>query len=222
MSSLVTVTRPLATISCVVAMFSIATPWPGPADVQLKEEEIIAAEGFLRSALAGSRERAFLQIMTDVSIVRDDSRDTTFVYDMVVRYDPERYRARHIGFYPVSFEDQFILWAKRVGLFTRGTTWSSGRFYLHDISTSRQAWIFAADARTLYGPEGLEFPAPTSSDNPTGVRRWLKLIHAAPKTTGLTSMARWLRLMGDEPRDVVLRRERSAMDSSAAASMAGK
>ena len=175
-------------------MLSIATPWLGPADAQLNEEELIAAEGFLRSALAGSQERAFLQIMTDVSIVRDDSRDTTFVYDMVVRYDPERYRDRHIGFYSVSFEDQFILWAKRVGLFTRGTTWSSSRFYLHDISTSRQAWIFAADARTLYGPEGLEFPAPTSPDNPTGVRRWLKLIHASPKTTGLTSMARWLRL----------------------------
>lgn len=162
MSSLVRVTRPLATISCVVAMLSIATPWLGPADAQLNEEELIAAEGFLRSALAGSRERAFLQIMTDVSIVRDDSRDTTFVYDMVVRYDPERYRDRHIGFYPVSFEDQFILWAKRVGLFTRGTTWSSSRFYLHDISTSRQAWILAADARTLYGPEGLEFPARTT------------------------------------------------------------
>ena len=138
MSSLVTATRPLATISCVVAIFLVVAPRPGPADAQLKEEEIIAAEGFLRSALAGSRERAFLQIMTDVSIVRDDTRDTTFVYDMVVRYDPARYRDRHIGVYPVPFEDQFILWAKRVGIFTRGTTWSSSRFYLHDISTSRQ------------------------------------------------------------------------------------
>ena len=208
-----------ATTVSTAAIVLVVALWPhragAQADKGLTEEEIAAAEGVLKSVLAGPREKAFLQIVTDASIIRDDSRDTTFVYDMVVRYDPERYRDKHSGFYPLAFQDQFIIWARRAGLYTRSTTWSSGRFYLHDISTSRQAWMHASDARMLYAPENLTFPAPTSPDNPTGVKRWLKLIHGTPKTTGLSSMTRWLRLTRDESRDVVMRRERAARDSAA-------
>ncbi len=216
----------IAATICAASIVLVVTLWPHGASAQasqgLTEEEIAAAEGVLKSVLAGRRERAFLQIVTEVSIIRDDSHDTTFVYDMVVRFDPERYRDKHSGFYPLGFQDQFIIWARRAGLYTRSTTWSSGRFYLHDISTSRQAWMYASDARMLYAPEDLTFPAPTSPDNPTGVKRWLKLIHGAPKTTDLASMTRWLRLTRDESRDVVVRRERAARDSTAAASMAGQ
>ena len=155
-------------------------------------------------------------------MLRRSTVDTNVVYDLVVRYDPERYRDRRIGLYPVSFEDQFIVWARRMGMYTRSTTLTSGRIYLHDVTTSRQSWIYAHDARALYSPDGVDFPPPTNASDPMDAKRWLKLIHGIPKTISLATMTRWLRLIHNEPRDIVVRREqRLQRDSGAGASADG-
>ncbi len=222
--------RPAANSRCSGAAVLVAAFWvwaahPPPAvglPQGLTPDEMEAAGGVLKAALAGPREKAFLQIITDVALVRDDTFDTTFVYDLVVRYDPERFRDRHLGLYPLTFEDQFILWGKRIGLYTRSTTWTGGRFYLHDVSNGRQAWIYAHDARMLYPTSNTQFPAPTSPDNKGAVKRWLRLFHGADKTTDLSSMTMWLRLMHRESRDLVLQRmaAAAAADSIAAAAAA--
>ena len=205
----------------VAALLVWAAHPPGAAGLPegLSPDEMNAAGSVLKAALAGPREKAFLQIITDVSIFPDDSFDTTFVYDLVVRYDPERFRDRHLGLYPLTFEDQFILWGKRIGLYTRSTTWTGGRFYLHDVSTGQQAWIYAHDARMLYPTSETKFPPPTSPDNKGAVKRWLKICHGADVTTDLSSMTMWLRLMHRESRDLVLQRlaAAAAADSIAAA-----
>ena len=46
----------------------------------------------------------------------NESQDTAFGYDLVVRFDPTRYRDPHVGSYPLSIMDQFILRGKRVSL----------------------------------------------------------------------------------------------------------
>lgn len=185
---------------------------------RLSDGDLLASSADLASALAGPREPAFLQVLTEGSIVRDESQNTVSVYDLVVRYDPTRYRDPHVGIYPLSFADQFILWGKRVALFTRGTKWTSGRFFLHDISTGHHAWIFTRDARRLYhSPPGTKLPPPAETYNRRGVKRWLKLIHTVDTAaTDLRSMGLWFRLMHEESRELVIEGERARADSLAA------
>lgn len=200
----------------------VAAPgiWAQPAG--LSDEEMAAAGQYLASTLAGPREPSQLQVLTDVRLLRDDTEDTAAVYDLVVRYDPRRYRHPMVGRYPLTFEAQFIYWGKRISLYTRSTTWRSGRYYLHDISTSRQAWIFCLETRELYPTGGLRFPPRANPERPASLAPWYKLIHAAEPGTDLRTMSRWLRSMHEEPRDKVRARARAARararaDSAAAA-----
>ncbi len=191
------------------------TPFVGlelfPSDLQKAEEE-------LRATLAGPAERAFLQILTEVRIIRDETVDTAAVYDLVVRFDPERYRDPHAGRYPLSFADQFILWGKRIARYTARTKWSSGRFYLHDISSGDQAWMFANETRNLYPPPAMKitYPAVVDADNTAGLRPWLKLIHQVEWGTDLRRMSRWFRLMRSETRDDVQRKAIEEQQKAAA------
>ncbi|MEE2657915.1 MAG: hypothetical protein VX733_05375 [Candidatus Latescibacterota bacterium] len=181
----------------------------------MTEAEIDSAEVYLRAALAGPKERSFHQILTEASLVVDTA-DTAVSYDIVVRYDPDRYHDPHAGLYPVAFEDQFIAWGKRVSLLTRSTTFRSSRFYLQDISTGRTSWIFAEETHRLYPPEPLRYPVLVEAEERTGQQRWLKLIHAVEPQINLRIMSTWLRLMRDEPRDVVVARELAAATAAAA------
>ncbi len=144
------------------------------------------AEKTLAQHLANDNEEAFLQVLTETSIVRDALIDTTVVYDLVVHYDPERYANPRVGTYPLRFEEQFVLWGKRIADYTKGTEWKSGRFYLRDLSTGRVAWIFTADTRRLY----------VSSKNARERERsWVY--------TDLETTAQWLRSMREETRAAV-------------------
>ena len=185
---------------------------PGP---ELEAEDRVAAETYLRAAMAGAHERPLLQIITDARVLPDETQDTSFVYDLLVRYDPGRYSDRHAGLYPLTFESQFILWGKRASLFTRSTRWSSGRFFLHDVSTGRHAWIWAREARDLYPATGLALPPPVRTTNPGTPAAWLKLIHAAEIPTDLRAMSRWLRLMREGSPAQVLAQAQALADSSA-------
>ena len=170
----------------------------------LTPEELTAATAYLKTALAAPKERAFLQVITEVSIIRNPT-DTLESYDLVVLYDPFRFRDPHVGVYPLKFSDQLIIWAKRVSLFTRSTRWKSNNFYLHDLSTGRQAWIFIPDARQLY-PEktNVKFPATVSRNDTTSTKTWLKLIHETAPTTNLSMMSRWFRIMHNGSREQVI------------------
>ena len=168
----------------------------------LSEERLRTASQDLQRALAAPHEEAFLQILTEVRVLRDTTFDTTMVYDLIVRFDPMRYRNSRVGTYPLNFEDQFILWSKRASVSTRSTNWQSGRFFLHDISIPRQAWIFTEDARTLYQPpKDDQLPKSTAS-----LPRWLRHAYAVDPRTDLRTMSRWLRLIHEESRDQLLRR----------------
>lgn len=169
----------------------------------LSPSEQDSASVFLHSALAGAKERAYLQILTQAT-VEADSTDTATVYDLVVRYDPERFHDPHLGLYPLTFEDQFIQWGKRIALFTRSTRWPSQRFYLQNLANNQVAWIFTSEARLLYPEDDRGLPGPVSVDNRAGQRAWLRLMHASKTGTDLQTMTRWLRLLRREPRDVVL------------------
>ena len=173
-------------------------------DPHLKPEEIALAEQNLKRVLAGPGEEAFLQIFIKASIVPDPAIDTSFVYDLVLRFDPERYHSPRVGLYPLNFEDQFILWGKRIAVYTRSTSWQSGRFYLHDISSGQQAWIYTDDARRLYIPEPQKLP-PAKGQNAAIFSQWLKIIHAIKPGTDLRTMSRWLRLMHHQSRKAVLK-----------------
>lgn len=168
----------------------------------LSEAQLQTASQNLQRALAAPHEEPFLQILTEVRVLRDTTFDTTMVYDLIVRFDPTRYRNSRVGTYPLSFEDQLILWSKRASVFTRSTSWQSGRFFLHDISIPRQAWIFTEDARTLYQPpKDDQLPKETAS-----LPRWLRHAYAVDPRTDLRTMSRWLRLIHEESRDQLLRR----------------
>ena len=184
----------------------------------LTDDEMAAASQYLAAALAGPQEHALLQVLTDARLVRDDAEDTAAVYDLVVRYDPRRYRHPMVGRYPLTFEAQFIYWGKRIGLYTRSTRWDSGRYYLHDISTGRQAWIHCLETRELYPTTALQYPPPANAEKPASLIPWYKLLHAAEPGTDLRSMSRWLRSMRDEPRDQVQARARAARADTASAS----
>ena len=203
----------MAISRAVLLALSVAVAAADPAP-ELTPDEIRAAEGHLRMVLAGPADEAFRQVLAGVDILRDATEDTAFVYDLVARFDPERYRNSRVGLYPLTFEDQFIQWGKRVGVYTRSTFWRSGRYYLHDIASSRQAWISTADTRRLYAPS-VRWPAPVTKEMaakvfspeilPDGFRPWLRLIHATRPGTDLRRMSRWIGLMNDEPREAVLR-----------------
>jgi len=168
----------------------------------LSEAQLQVASQDLQRALAAPHEEPFLQILTQARVLRDTSFDTSLVYDLIVRFDPKLYHNDRVGTYPLSFEDQFILWSKRASVFTRSTSWQSGRFFLHDISAPRQAWIFTEDARTLYQPpKDDQLPKSTAS-----LPRWLRHAYAVDPRTDLRTMSRWLRLIHEESRDQLLRR----------------
>ena len=181
----------------------------------LTEEELKIAKESLQKALAGPKEEAYLQILVDAKIVYNPYADTASTYDLVVRYDPARYRNDRVGVYPITFEDQFILWGKRISLFTRSTAWKSGSFYLRNIRTAREAWISAEDCRRLYWPSVKKLP-PIGND-PATFRSWLRLIYNIESGTELRTMNRWMQLLKEEPRARTmerLREVRSAAQSS--------
>lgn len=185
---------------------------------ELKAEEVEAESEALKRVLAGPRERAFRQVLADARIELDPTLQNEFSYDLIVQYDPGRYRDPQAGLYPMTFENQLILWGKRIALFTRSNRWRAGRFYLHNISTGNQAWMFASETRHLYPPPSMKitYPPVAGPDNAAGLQAWLKLIYGVDTGTDLRRMSRWFRLMRFESRDDVQRR---ALDAQQAAAM---
>ncbi len=161
------------------------------APTELAPLDLRLAEAELYKRLAGADEEAFIQVLTQAAILRDPMVDTVAIYDLVVHYDPKRYHNPCVGTYPLNFEEQFILWGKRIALFTRNTGWSSSRFYLRDISLGRVVWISTADARHLYNPE----KAPSNMQD-------------ISPYTDLYTTSQWLRLMREEDREMTERRLR--------------
>ena len=141
---------------------------------QLDSVKLVEEEFELEKILARQSEFSLRQVLLQVSIVRDDSYDTSFVYDLHVDYDPTRYHNARVGIYPLKFEDQLVFWGKRIASYTNQTSWASGKFYLHDVSTGKTAWIFTADTRRLYkkksSREHLSY-TPVSE-----MSRWLRFI----------------------------------------------
>jgi hypothetical protein len=185
---------------------------------ELEPEELAASSASLTAALVGPRERALGQVLTDARIEWDQTLQGEISYDLIVQYDPGRYRDAHAGLYPMTFENQFILWGKRIALFTRSNRWRAGRFYLHDISSGDQAWMFANETRNLYPPPAMKitYPAVVDADNTAGLRPWLKLIHQVEWGTDLRRMSRWFRLMRSETRDDVQRKAIEEQQKAAA------
>lgn len=164
----------------------------------LSATELKAEATELRAALAGVDEEAFAQILTLVEIIEDPVPDTITVYDIIVHYDPDRYSNPSVGSYPMSFENQFIHWGRRIALHTKRTSWTSRRFYLRDISVAHEAWILTLDARLLMGPMRKNLPVDDA--------RWLRFIHALSPYIDLRTMSYWLRLMHSEERELTIRR----------------
>ena len=152
---------------------------------------------------AAPDERAYLQILSAAQILPDVT-DSNEVYDIVVHYDPERFHTQYAGFYPLTFEDQFIQWGKRIALFTRSISARTGRYFLHDLFTGRQAWMFTAEARHLYSLPPEKTPAITDIEDRGAQARWLRLIRNAPVTTELLTMGGWLRLIRRTSRGAVI------------------
>lgn len=188
--------RVLASIALTIGLCSTATAQQ--AAVSLSDTELQDAATALRAALASTDEEAYAQILTLVEIVRDPVIDTTTVYDIVVHYDPDRYSNPRVGAYPLSFENQFIHWGRRVALYTQRTSWQSSRFYLRDISTGHEAWVLTADARLLLGPMRKKLP--------TDDAQWLRLVYSLSPYTDLRTMSAWLRLIHPEDRELTNRR----------------
>jgi hypothetical protein len=176
-------------------------PAPAPPDTVLPQ---LAVQ--VRQVLVSPREQAFAQVLVGAEVLADP-RDTSF-YDVVVRFDPERYRDPHLGRYPLTFEDQCVLWGKRLALYSLVSPRKAGRFYLHDLSTGRHAWIDLPAARLLSPPHG----------KPPGARTfaaWLPYIHSAPRGTEPRALGAWLRLMREESRESVLYQWRAARPDTA-------
>ena len=161
-----------------------------PTDLRLAEKK-------LADLLAQSDEEAFLQVLIEASIKRDELIDTAAVYDLIVHYDPRRYANPRVGSYPLRFEEQFILWGKRIANYTKSTEWTSGRFYLRNLSTGRVAWIFTADARRLSSPPKEQLAAPDD----------------ATPYTNIQATGEWLRSFKEESREAVgLRLQQEALE----------
>ena len=178
-------------------------------DLVLNETKLGDEAVQLRAVLAGTDEEAYAQILTLVDIVQDPLPDTVAVYDIVVHYDPDRYSNARVGTYPLDFANQFIQWGRRVALHTQRTRWTSGRFYLRDISTAREAWILTEDARLLMGLMRKKLPGDDT--------RFLRFVHALPPYVDLRTMGSWLRLMHTEDRELANHRrqqEREAEQNS--------
>jgi len=154
---------------------------------QLDSVNLSEVEFELANILAEESEVSLQQVLVQVSVIQDVSHDTSFVYDLYIHFDPTRYQNARVGVYPLKFEEQFVFWGKRVANYTKQTSWESGRFYLHDISTGKISWIFTADTRRLYDPKS---PSPYHSST-------------SPYTT-LDNMSRWLRFIRLESRDSVI------------------
>lgn len=190
------------------ALLLVALCIPGAVRAQpdsLTTEELDSLQTYLVAALAGPRERAYLQILTSAEVLRDPT-DSLFSYDVVVRYDPERYHTPYAGLYSLTFEDQFIQWGKRIALFTRSVSATTRRYYLHDISTGQQAWMFTAEARHLYSLPVDKVPAMADPTDRGAQARWLRLIRSAPAGTELLTMGGWLRRLRRESREAVITR----------------
>ena len=154
------------------------------------------AEKKLADLLAQSDEEAFLQVLIEASIKRDELIDTAAVYDLIVHYDPRRYTNPRVGSYPLRFEEQLILWGKRIATYTKSTEWTSGRFYLRNLSTGRVAWILTADARRLSSPPKKQLEAPN-----------------ATPYTNIQATGEWLRSFKEESREAVgLRLQQEALE----------
>ena len=175
-----------------------ATAEAQKAAVTLSETEMQDAGTELRAALARTDEEAYAQILTLVEIVRDPVLNTTSVYDIIVHYDPDRYSNPRVGAYPLNFEKQFMHWGRRVALYTQRTSWSSGRFYLRDISAAHEAWILTSDARLLIRPMHKKI---FSND-----AKSLRQVYTLPSYTALRTISIWLRLMHPEDRELANRR----------------
>ncbi len=175
-----------------------ATAEAQKAAVTLSETEMQDAGTELRAALARTDEEAYAQILTLVEIERDPVLNTTSVYDIIVHYDPDRYSNPRVGAYPLNFEKQFMHWGRRVALYTQRTSWSSGRFYLRDISAAHEAWILTSDARLLIRPMHKNI---SSND-----AKSLHQAYSLPSYTALRTISIWLRLMHPEGRELANRR----------------
>ena len=188
--------------------FLVALCSASPASTQtnaLTPDDIDSLEVYLVAALAAPDETAYLQILTD-ALILPDRTDSNSVYDIVVRYDPERFHTPYAGLYPLTFEDQFIQWGKRIALFTRSISPATKRFYLHDISTGDQAWMFTAEARHLYSLPANKVPGLAGISDRAAQASWLRLIHTTPAGTQLLTMSGWLRQIRRESRASVVER----------------
>ena len=186
--------------SGVLCAFLTLSPTPLCGQVlpsgELDPTRLILAEKELAGLLVQSNEEAFLQVFVEASIERDELIDTVAVYDLIIHYDPRRYANPRVGSYPLRFEEQLILWGKRIATYTTGTEWASGRFYLRDLSTGRAAWIFTADARRLYSPSVGRISGPD-----------------ATPYTDIQTMGKWLRSFKEESRETVsLRLQKEALE----------
>jgi hypothetical protein len=178
---------------------------PAQAQDPLTPEDLDSLQVYLVSALAAPDERSYLQILTSAEVLLDPT-DSNSAYDIVVRYDPGRFHAAFAGLYPLTFEDQFIQWGKRIALLTRSIVATTRRYYLHDVSTGRQAWMFTAEARHLYSLPADKLPGIVSLTDRGSQRRWLRLMHSTPTGTELLTMGGWLRQLRRESRETVIAR----------------
>ena len=208
----------LGLTALLISLISLSTSFAQEHAGGMTEEELKIAAESLQKALAGPKEEAYLQVLVDAKVFYNPYADTAASYDLVVRYDPERYRNDRVGVYPITFEDQFILWGKRISLFTRSTEWESGSFYLRDIGSAREAWISTEDCRRLYQPSTKKLPP--IGDNPATFRKWLRLIYRIEPGTELRTMSRWMQLLKEEPRALVMERSREAHSAAQAAAQA--
>ena len=180
--------RPCALLPLALLLLA-AGALPAPAQPELGPDELAAAARQVRALLAPPGDKAYRQVLTGVEVRRDPTVDTAAVYDIAVRYDPLRYRAPFNGRYPLAFSDQFVSWGKRLALYTRSVPWRSGRFFLHDLSGGREAWIPTWDARQLF-PGGQAPPAADSSST-----AWLEPYAGVPAGTPLELLGQWLARM---------------------------
>ena len=207
--------KPIGLATLLISLISLSAGFGQEHVGGMTEEELKIAAENLQKALAGPKEEAYLQVLVDAKLFYNPYADTAASYDVVVRYDPARYRNDRVGVYPITFEDQFILWGKRISLFTRSTQWESGSFYLRDIGSAREAWISTEDCRRLYQPHTKKLPP--IGDDPATFRKWLRLIYNIEPGTELRTMSRWMQLLKQEPRLLVMERLREAHAAAQAA-----